>query len=356
MSSRIAHTVLLTLCLLAPCVLHAAPAEEWNLLLDLRGQWKFEIGDDREWSTKNFNDAGWENIFVPSPWEDEGFPGYDGYAWYRKHFTVPPATAGRPMFLHLGTVDDVCEVYVNGTLVGVNGTFPPAYHSAYDVPVRFPVAEKLLDTKGDNVIAVRVYDSQISGGITKGKVGLFEPENYLAAQFSLSGTWKFRTGDMPAWSEPGFDDRNWADMFVPSLWEGQGFKDYDGFAWYRMHFQVPRDLQDRQLILLLGLIDDLDETYLNGERIGRTGRMYDNPKRIHFDNEYRELRAYTVPTHLLREKGDNVIAVRVYDGYKDGGIYAGPIGLISRESYLEWKKHQPRPERDDRWNFFDIFR
>ena len=82
-------------------------AEDRKQLLDLRGEWKFDIGDDMRRANQEFDDSKWEQIFVPSPWEDEGFPGYDWYAWYRKHFQAPPEWKGKALYLHLGKIDDV---------------------------------------------------------------------------------------------------------------------------------------------------------------------------------------------------------------------------------------------------------
>ena len=56
---------------------------------DLNGMWKFSIGEREEWTSTNYDDSEWESIKVPAPWEEQGFNGYDGYAWYRKTVTVP---------------------------------------------------------------------------------------------------------------------------------------------------------------------------------------------------------------------------------------------------------------------------
>jgi sialate O-acetylesterase len=127
-------------------------------------------------------------------------------------------------------------------------------------------------------------------------------------------------------------------------------------AWYRLHFKIPAELEGKTIIFLLGKIDDLDETYVNGKEIGHVGRIKSNPKRSEHNNEYSEFRVYTVPSGLLKAGQDNVIAVRVYDGGGGGGIYEGPIGIISREGYKEWRKHQPWKDRlkEDSRNFFDL--
>ncbi len=128
-----------------------------------------------------------------------------------------------------------------------------------------------------------------------------------------------------------------------------------GWHGYRLHFQIPAELEGKTLIALLGKIDDLDETYINGEEIGRTGRIRSNPWRSPHTNEYKEFREYTVPAGLLKAGRDNVIAIRVYDAGGEGGIYEGQIGIITRERYKEWKRNRSWKEEqswkdNQNWN------
>jgi len=352
----IKHHRLFFLIMLSLLLLSVASAQEWKSVLDLRGKWKFQIGDEKKWMEKSFNDSKWEEVFVPSPWEDEGFPGYDGYAWYRKHFTLSSGWEKKELYLHLGCIDDVGEVYLNGIMVGISGSFPPDYNSAYNAKIILPLPRNAINNSGDNVIAVRVYDSQLQGGIVQGKIGLYEAIDYPSSELSFVGKWQFKTGDDERWKNPDFDDRKWDNIFVPAVWETQGYADYDGMAWYRLHFKVPAELTGKTLVLLLGKIDDLDETYLNGELIGHTGRIRSNPSRSSHDREYQELRTYTIPSNVLKAGADNVIAVRVFDGMGFGGIYQGPLGIITREQYKKWKKSRPWKERidEDSRNIFDL--
>jgi sialate O-acetylesterase len=116
------------------------------------------------------------------------------------------------------------------------------------------------------------------------------------------------------------------------VWETQGFKEYDGYGWYRVRFRVSSALLGRRLILLLGKIDDVDEVFLNGHRIGGTGSLRSDGPLL--GEEYNQLRAYSIPSDRLLTGSDNVVAVRVYDRFMHGGIWDGPIGLIDRERYL----------------------
>jgi len=329
-----------------------AQAQDWKQLLDLRGQWKFEIGDDVRRADSAFNDAKWEQVFVPANWEDEGFPGYDGYAWYRKRFRAPGEWKGKSLYLHLGHIDDVDEVYLNGHLIGFSGGFPPKYFTAYDANREYPLMGAYLKYAGDNVIAVRVFDEKLGGGINYGKIGIFEDATAFRTDFQLPAMWKFTTGDNMEWKETGFDDSRWKDVIVPALWETQGFRDYDGFGWYRVKFRLPQQLTEKRLIAMVGRIDDLDEVYINGERIGRTGYISSNRDRLSISDEYLEVRAYTIPSDLLRTDRENVMAVRVYDGFQHGGIYNGPIGIVTRDRYRKWEESQKEQMKE--WNVFDF--
>ena len=184
-------------------------AQDWKMLVDFRGQWKFKLGDNEKWEKANFDDSKWDEIFVPANWEDEGYPGYDGYAWYRKHFRVSPEVRGKPLYIHLGCTDDVSEVFLNGHFVSFTGAFPPHYITAYNVDQKFIVPQEYLNFSDDNVIAVRVYDDQLVGGINKGRPGVFEMMDYLYPDYVIEGTWKLRKGDDDDWAKPSFDDSKW---------------------------------------------------------------------------------------------------------------------------------------------------
>lgn len=325
---------------------------DWQRIVDLRGAWRFELGDDMAWIDPEFDDSDWENVFVPSPWEDEGYPGYDGFAWYRNDFYLEEDVDEKMLYVRLGQIDDVDEVYINGKFVGFNGTLPPDYFTGFFADRNYKIPPGVLKLGAENTIAVRVYDDGMDGGIIHGKIGIYERNYGPALAMDLSGTWKFTADDDDAFQLAEFNHTGWDDVQVPAFWETQGYKDYDGMGWYRTTFRVPAELAAERLVLMLGKIDDYDEVYLNGERIGRTGRIRDNIHRMRRDdlgNKYLQLRAYYIPTSVLRKDGDNVIAVRVYDGWIHGGIYDGPIGLMTRDEYREWKR-----EHQSFANFFEM--
>ena len=109
------------------------------------------------------------------------------------------------------------------------------------------------------------------------------------------------------WKDASFDDSRWAVMKLPGEWEGQGLAGLDGIVWFRKTIVVDEADAGKPAIIELSKIDDKDETYVNGVRIGST-------------DKYDEKRQYTIPAGILKA-GKNIIAVRVTDTGGGGGIY-----------------------------------
>jgi sialate O-acetylesterase len=308
---------------------------EYRKIESLRGYWYFKIGDNLIWAEANYNHSDWDEIYVPEPWEDEGYHGYDGYAWYRKEFELDSRYRNNSLYLSLGMIDDVAEIYLNGRKIGSSGVFPPNQKTAYNVKVWIPVPEGSVNS-GKNVVAVRVYDSGGPGGIYTGDIGLYAERNPLELEVNLSGNWKFKTGDNRDRKNADYDDSGWESNMVPGYWDHQGYALYDGFAWYRKKFIFNKNLNVEDFVVVLGKIDDIDEVYLNGKMIGSTGDMIIGPLTNSFNNEYAMIRGYYINKKDLIQ-GENVLAVRVYDGIRDGGIYEGPVGIATLNNYIDYR-------------------
>lgn len=306
-------------------------------LVNLRGEWRFTVGDDPRWASPDFDDSGWSEVDAPDAWEDEGYRGYDGYAWYRKDFEMSAKQAKAGAFLHLGRIDDVDEVFVNGERIGGAGRFPPDYETAYDAERSYLMPARLLKAGEGNIVAVRVYDSGSRGGIYSGRLGVYESK--LPAMLAdLSGEWLFQTGDDLGWAKPDADESGFKPIRAPRRWDEQGYANHDGFAWYRKTFESRDADGEDSMVMLMGKIDDLDEVYLNGKKIGGMGNLA-APEDGSGGDAYSFSRAYHFPASLLRDT--NVVAVRVYDTHDNGGIYEGPLGVVSQSQYIEyWERRR----------------
>ncbi len=122
--------------------------------IPLDGVWQFQTGDDLAWASPALDDSQWQPIQIGRAWEGQGHPGYTGFGWYRVHLVLPENTAaGWTLALSLPNVEDSCEVYWNGELVGGIGKLPPRpswymYHLPFAIPLGAPRS---------GVLALRVW-------------------------------------------------------------------------------------------------------------------------------------------------------------------------------------------------------
>jgi GH15 family glucan-1,4-alpha-glucosidase len=160
------------------------------------------------------------------------------------------------------------------------------------------------------------------------------------AQISnLPSSWLFTTGDNIDYKNEYFNDASWHKIKVPTHWENDGFSNYDGYAWYRVYFFVDlKKLKDNEYYLFVGKIDDIDETYLNGQLIGSTGIFPPKPQ-----SAWNEQRAYKIPKSLLKEK--NILAIKVYDMGAPGGIHSGSLGIYDIDSFKKEMNLTPGPKK-----------
>ena len=140
----------------------------------------------------------------------------------------------------------------------------------------------------------------------------------------VAGQWRFQKGDEAAWKVPAFNDSSWQVVTLPDTWEHHSDYTSDNvYGWFRRHVEIPAECKGKDFDLLLGCIDDVDEAFLNGERIGGTGS---------FPPDYRTAwdvqRRYRVPAALVHGDGSDVLAVRVFDGGGNGGINVAGVKSI----------------------------
>ncbi len=142
--------------------------------LTLNGTWKFRWSpnpDSRpvDFYKQGFEDAGWDDIPVPSNWEMKGYgvPIYVNipYEWttrpkppavptahnpvgsYRRSFTMPAGWGEKQVYIYFGAVKSAFYLWVNGKKVG--------YSQGSKTPAEFNITSYLND--GKNLVAVEVY-------------------------------------------------------------------------------------------------------------------------------------------------------------------------------------------------------
>lgn len=119
-----------------------------------------------------------------------------------------------------------------------------------------------------------------------------------------------------ACSRPDFNDSAWRTMKLPAYWEATEVGDFDGVVWFRKKIEIPKSWLDTNLVLSLGPIDDMDETYVNGVKVGGMlgGGFWAAP------------RVYEVPKALIKDS-ILTIAVRAIDVGGGGGVWGNGVKM-----------------------------
>ncbi len=135
----------------------------------------------------------------------------------------------------------------------------------------------------------------------RGRVGAWQPG------LPLEGI------DPGGWSAAADIDTSWPTLQALHEWEGQGLPNLDGVVWMRKRVELTPAQAAGAAELHLAKVDDCDETWVNGQRVG--GQCgWEQPRR------------YALPAGLLRA-GANWIAVRVTDTGGGGGFHGDAASM-----------------------------
>ena len=140
---------------------------------------------------------------------------------------------------------------------------------------------------------------------------------------ALPRDWRFKTDpDSVSMTEKWFaadhDESDWTTIKIGDFWERQGFKDYDGMAWYRRKLTLPAALEDRTVLFAFGAADENALVYIDGRLAGE----YDGgpggwDKRFVLDL-----------TQHVRPGVEQTYAIRVIDSVGAGGLWK-PIKVLT---------------------------
>lgn len=122
--------------------------------------WLFYLGEMPSGESLNLSERGWRTLDLPHDWSIEGEPdeknpsgndgGYypTGIGWYRKHFQVKDTSKSR--WIYFEGIYENATIYINGIEVARHPYGYTSFFAEITPHVR----------KGDNVVAVRVDNSQ----------------------------------------------------------------------------------------------------------------------------------------------------------------------------------------------------
>lgn len=133
---------------------------EYNLNID----WKFYQGDVADAEKVDFNDSAWTTVSLPHTFNDvdsydqvignstSGEPSaYWGITWYRKHFRLDSALAGKRVFIEFEGIRQAASVWVNGQYAGI--------YEAGVTPFGFDISNYANFGSAENIIAVKADNS-----------------------------------------------------------------------------------------------------------------------------------------------------------------------------------------------------
>jgi beta-galactosidase/beta-glucuronidase len=155
------NTKILLLAILPLFAFSAAAQVSFGNAQKINDHWKFQLSDEPNASSKQYDDAQWQSVDLPHDWsvKQQLSPTYassmgylpGGIAWYRKTLDIPQNKQGEKVYLYFEGVYNRSEVYINGHLLGKR---PNGYISfMYDITPYITYDQA-------NVIAVRVDHSQ----------------------------------------------------------------------------------------------------------------------------------------------------------------------------------------------------
>lgn len=174
----------------------------------------------------------WGKMPVPSLWEDNALPGFDGIVAMQFELNLPKEAAAKDLLLCLGAVDDMDRTYFNGIPVG-------SCH-IHDLAREYKVDGSLVKA-GENVITVEVVDNGGGGGIWRSSYAVVDGKRY-----TLDGDWNYtvlsdfsKTGMSYVWPE----SNNHPMVLYNAMINPLTTLPIAGVIWYQGCQNVGRDAQ-----------------------------------------------------------------------------------------------------------------
>ncbi len=139
--------------------------KDYNIVKTLTPSWRFRTdpeakGDKEQWSSPAVDDSAWGLVQSGKFWEEQGFPNYNGAAWYRMTVDIPK---GNPCSFYFGGVDERAWVYLDGKYIG--GHHEGDVGKLWNEPFRVDIPAGTVP--GPHLLAVKVIDSAGKGGLWK---------------------------------------------------------------------------------------------------------------------------------------------------------------------------------------------
>ncbi len=151
----------------------------------------------------------------------------------------------------------------------------------------------------------------------------------LAGRLELKNDWLFRLDAKNEGIEHRWfaneKEEGWVPIRIDSGWETQGYP-YDGYAWYRTHFQLPTSASSERILIAFDAVDEEAKIWLNGRFIRAVATGWNVP----FEVDVTAAIRHALPNHLV---------VQVRDTSNQGGIWR-PVTVIFQDKNSKKQKHE----------------
>ena len=102
--------------------------------------------------------------------------------------------------------------------------------------------------------------------------GLFPLENSGRLVWNFNAGWRFHLGDVAGAEAKDFNDKSWEVVSTPHTVqlmpaEASGCRNYQGIAWYRKHFVLPKECAGRDVTMHFEAIMGKQTIYINGKKV-----------------------------------------------------------------------------------------
>ncbi len=102
--------------------------------------------------------------------------------------------------------------------------------------------------------------------------GLFPLDNSGRLVWNFNAGWRFHLGDVTGAEKKDFNDQTWEIVSTPHTVqlmpaEASGCRNYQGVAWYRKHFVLPKECEGRDVTLHFEAIMGKQTIFVNGQPV-----------------------------------------------------------------------------------------
>lgn len=226
--------------------------QKWESNID-----SMDMGITQAWYN-DLNDSKWSTMNLPGTWKNTPLEEVDGMVWFRKSFQLNKKQINDDLEIHLGSIDDIDNVWINGIEIGHTIGWKVNRH--YTIP-------KIILNKGTNQIAVRVIDHSNEGGF-RGEakdmnISLAKDRKTIVVK--LAGDWKYKTSCDCKLTKPESSKKGLKRGATSVLYNGMisPIKAFTvaGVIWYQGETDSPMPIRYRTLFP--ALINDWRKQFQN---------------------------------------------------------------------------------------------